>query len=357
MEIFIWEVIMNKSSKLIKTIVEVALFAALGFVFDELQGAVAKAVFPFGGSIGFALIAVIIVSFRRGPIAGFATGLIMGVLDFSTGPYILNFWQVLLDYILPYAVVAVSGLFVPLFNRVESIFMKLSVLLTATLVGGLFKFTSHFLSGGIFFADYITWAEFAGQPWLYSLAYNMAAVGPSIVLSMILLTLLYLRAPKIIEVDNSIKDETKQKNVKLFDFVINPVMLASGIFLFVFFLIKYINSYYMEEWEGTYDISFDGDAMMLFVTGLIIMLAGINSIVRTILKMQNNRLTTTIYLALSFANIIYPIARAIRLSIKGMNIDIYYLWIVIAFLLNVLFILLYLYLKKVLRKEEPVPAN
>ena len=66
---------MNKSSVMIRTIVEVALFAALGFVFDELQGAVAKAIFPTGGSIGFAIIAVVIISFRRGPIAGFATGL------------------------------------------------------------------------------------------------------------------------------------------------------------------------------------------------------------------------------------------------------------------------------------------
>ena len=198
---------MNKSSNMIRTIVEVALFAALGFVFDELQGSIAKAIFPNGGSIGFAIIAVVIISFRRGPIAGFATGLIMGLLDFSTGPYIINIWQVLLDYILPYAVVAAAGFFKPLFDKQEKKTNKIIILLVATLIGGLFKFSSHFLSGGIFFADYITWAEFNGQPWLYSLAYNMAAVGPSIVLTMMILVPLYLRAPKILEVPVAINEE------------------------------------------------------------------------------------------------------------------------------------------------------
>ena len=347
---------MNKSSNMIRTIVEVALFAALGFVFDELQGSIAKAIFPNGGSIGFAIIAVVIISFRRGPIAGFATGLIMGLLDFSTGPYIINIWQVLLDYILPYAVVAAAGFFKPLFDKQEKKTNKIIILLVATLIGGLFKFSSHFLSGGIFFADYITWAEFNGQPWLYSLAYNMAAVGPSIVLTMMILVPLYLRAPKILEVPVVINEE-KQKNVPLFDFGINPAMLLSGLFLFIFFLIKYIKSYYMEEWEGTYDISFDGDALMLFVTGLVIVLASINSILRTLLKKQNNRLTTLIFLTLSAANIVYPIARMIRLSIKGKDISVYWYWMAASILLNALFIVLYLYLKKTLRKEEPELAD
>ena len=346
---------MNKSSYMIRTIVEVALFAALGFVFDELQGSIALAIFPNGGSIGFAIIAVIIISFRRGPIAGFATGLIMGALDFSTGPYIINVWQVLLDYILPYAVVAVAGFFKPLFDKQENKVNKIVILCIATLIGGLFKFSSHFLSGGIFFADYISWAEFNGQPWLYSVAYNMAAVGPSIILTMIILVPLYLRAPKVFEVP-VVVDETKQKNVRLFDYAINPVMLASGLFLFIFFLIKYINSYHMEEWEGTYDISFDSDSLMLFVTGIIVVLASINSIIRTILKIQNNRLTTFIYSVLSVANIVYPIARMIRLSIKGKDITVYWIWMAAAIVLNVSFALLYLYLKKTLREEEPVVA-
>ena len=343
---------MNKSSVMIRTIVEVALFAALGFVFDELQGAVAKAIFPTGGSIGFAIIAVVIISFRRGPIAGFATGLIMGLLDFSTGPYILNFWQVLLDYIFPYAVVAASGFFKPLFDKQENKKKKIIILLVATLIGGLLKFTSHFLSGGIFFAEYITWQEFAGQPWLYSLAYNMAAVGPSIVLTIILLVLVYLRAPKVLEVPTVIEEE-KQENVPLFDYGVNSVMLVSGLFLYIFFLIKYINSYYMEEWEGTYDISFDGDALMLFVTGIVIVLATTNSIIRTIMKIQNNRLTTIIYLTLSVANLVYPAARAIRLSVKHKDITVYWIWMAASILLIAYFIVLYLYLKKTLRKEEP----
>ena len=110
----------------------------------------------------------------------------------------------------------------------------------------------------------------------------------------------------------------------------------------------------MEEWEGTYDISFDGDAMMLFVTGLIITLATTNSIIRTAMKMQNNRLTTIEYFVLSIANVVYPIARAIRLSVKGKDITVYFIWMAAGVVLTALFVVLYLYLKKALRAEEPV---
>ena len=109
----------------------------------------------------------------------------------------------------------------------------------------------------------------------------------------------------------------------------------------------------MEEWEGTYDISFDGDALMLFVTGIIIVLATTNSIIRTIMKIQNNRLTTIIYLTLSVANLVYPAARAIKLSVKHKDITVYWIWMAASILLIAYFIVLYLYLKKTLRKEEP----
>ena len=343
---------MRKNSDIIRTIVEVAIFAALGFVFDELQGAVAKAIFPTGGSIGFALIAVVIVSYRRGPIAGFFTGLIMGGLDFLTGPYILNFWQVLLDYIFPYSVVAICGFFKPLFDNATIKRNKIIILLLGTLIGGLAKFTCHFLSGGIFFADYITWVEFKGQPWLYSLAYNMAAVGPSIVLTMILLVALYLRAPKVLEAPK-VEVEKQEYNIRFFDYGVNAVMAVSGIFLFIFFLIKYIESYYFEDYGDSFELSFDQDALMLFITGLLLMFTTLNTILKTVVKRQNYRLTTVVFTALSFANIVYPIARMIRLSIKGKDINVYFIWMGVAVLITSLLVGLYQYLKKAPRTEEP----
>ena len=109
----------------------------------------------------------------------------------------------------------------------------------------------------------------------------------------------------------------------------------------------------MEDYGTSFEVSFDGDAMTLFVTGAIIILATTNSIIRTVMKMQNNRLTTIIYLTLSVANLIYSIARAIRLSIKNIDITVYWIWMAVAVLLIGYFVGLYIYLKKILHKEEP----
>lgn len=144
---------MSKSSEATRTIVEIGIFAALGFVLDELQGIISKGLFVNGGSIGFALIAVIIISFRRGPLAGLVTGLIMGLLDVSTGPYALNFWQVLLDYVLPYAFVSTAGLFKYWYDHEEKDNKKILILMLATVVGGLSKLLSHYLAGILFWAD------------------------------------------------------------------------------------------------------------------------------------------------------------------------------------------------------------
>ena len=96
---------MKNKSNTVRTITEVGMFAALGFVFDELQGILSKGIFVNGGSIGFAMIAVLIVAYRRGFIPAFLTGLLMGLLDIATSAYILNPMQLVLDYILLYAVI------------------------------------------------------------------------------------------------------------------------------------------------------------------------------------------------------------------------------------------------------------
>ena len=55
---------MKNTTYTVRTICEIGIFAALGFVFDELQGAIFAGVFPSGGSIGFAMIAVLIIALQ-----------------------------------------------------------------------------------------------------------------------------------------------------------------------------------------------------------------------------------------------------------------------------------------------------
>jgi thiamine transporter ThiT len=59
---------MKKKTKII-TMAEIAIFASIGFILDLLAG-LYSGFFVNGGSISFAMIAVIIVGYRRGSIAG-----------------------------------------------------------------------------------------------------------------------------------------------------------------------------------------------------------------------------------------------------------------------------------------------
>ena len=144
---------MFQKSNYVRTICEIGIFAAVGFVLDELQGIISKGIFINGGSIGFAMLAVIVVGYRRGWLPAILTGLIMGGLDIATSAYILHPAQLLLDYILPYAVVGIGCLFKYFFDRTTEKKFKITWLLVGVLVGGLFKFLSHYLAGIIFWAD------------------------------------------------------------------------------------------------------------------------------------------------------------------------------------------------------------
>ena len=150
---------MKNTTNTVRTICEIGIFAALGFVFDELQGAIFAGVFPSGGSIGFAMIAVLIIAYRRGLIPALLTGFVMGAFDLLTKAYVIHPMQVMLDYIFPYMLVGLAGLFKPLFDKATTKGNKILWLLAGTLVGGLLKFTSHYLAGIFFWSNpaYFEW--------------------------------------------------------------------------------------------------------------------------------------------------------------------------------------------------------
>ena len=145
---------MKNTSKLVTTLCEIGIFAALGFVIDELQGIIFKGVFPNGGSIGFAMIAVLIVAFRRRYVwQAVLTGLIIGLFDIATSAYIIHPVQLLLDYILPYTLVGLAGIFKIFFDMSEKKSTRVLWLIVATFVGGMLKFLSHYLAGVFFWSD------------------------------------------------------------------------------------------------------------------------------------------------------------------------------------------------------------
>ena len=180
-----------KNKKII-TMAEIAVFASIGFVLD-LLATFYSGFFPSGGSISLAIIPIIIISFRRGPVAGITTGLIVGLLDLTDGFYTIaeewynSLFQIGLDYIFTYMLVGCVGLTKPLIKKINPTI----VITVSTFFGGLLKYFSHFLSGILF------WPEFPNQPIIerviYSLVYNGSYMLPTILISTLIVMLMCMK--------------------------------------------------------------------------------------------------------------------------------------------------------------------
>ena len=328
---------MKNTSKTVTTLCEIGIFAALGFVFDELQGILFKGVFPNGGSIGFAMIAVIIIAFRRGLWPALLTGLIMGLFDIATSAYIIHPAQLFLDYILPYALVGFAGLLKPFFDKYEDKKSRLLWLLAGTFIGGLLKFMSHYLAGIFFWANpkEFAWGLTSMNTFLYCFIYNIAFIGPSIVITGALLVPLYLKAPRVFVVKKDVEEvnsENKEEERNPFPMVLSIGTMVLGSFIFIFYLVKYILSFTNNSDAGYVDYDFDPDSMLIFVLGFFLIILGVNSL----LKFLKNKFSYVLYSAvlstILFTSLVYDIARLIRMYVKGKDPTLYWIWFVIGLL-------------------------
>lgn len=68
--------------------------------------------FPFAGSVTLcSMLFMVLPGWFYGPGAGFACGLVIGILNFILGPYYVTLPQFLFDYIFAFAIMGVSGFF------------------------------------------------------------------------------------------------------------------------------------------------------------------------------------------------------------------------------------------------------
>lgn len=188
----------------VRTMAEVAIFAALGYVLDFLAGAYSAPLFVNGGSIGVAMVCVYIMAYRRGFLPALLVGLIMGLLDIADGFFaIADVWykafaQVALDYWLAYPLVAFAGLFKGMFDRSKTKKSKILAVVYGCSLGGVLKLISHVLSGVLFWSSdfQTTWG--ISNPFVYSLAYNGAYMIPCILLSLAIVLFIVSKYPKFL---------------------------------------------------------------------------------------------------------------------------------------------------------------
>ena len=320
---------MKNTTNLVRTLCEIGIFAALGFVFDELQGIFFGGIFPNGGSIGFAMIAVLIVAYRRGFLPGLLTGLLMGLFDIATKAYVIHPAQVLFDYILPYAVVGCAGLLKPFFDKSEKKLEKILWLISGAVIGGLLKFASHYLAGVFFWADpeYFAWNLNQMNPYLYCFVYNIAFIGPSIVITGGLLVAVYAFAPRVLT-NKPFVEETESEKNSFAPIAISSVLIIAGGFLFIYFLVDWIKSFVYKASSQKY--SFSQDSMVIYVLGIFFIVLGVICLVSYFKNKFNYLVLSSSLLVITLISLIYAAGKIGYAFQEKIDPSKYWLWLGVA---------------------------
>ena len=315
---------------------EIAIMAAAGWVLDELQGAFSKGLFVNGGSIGIAMIPVILMCFRRGPIAGLATGFIMGIFDVLTGPFMvasspfLVFVQVALDYVLAYPFVALAAVMKPAFDKAPDKKHKSLYLLIGIGIGTLGKLLCHYLAGILFWAnpENFAWGLTNWNPYLYCLVYNMAFVIPCGILSALVMAMVFWKAPQLFLTRITEEKPVLRRNLAKWEFgtILGISVLSLGVF--GYFLYRYIASFYYGDYgsDGS-EIAFDQDSLSAWIIGLLFALFGAIALVQGAKGKYGDGFYPHCALFIGGLTTAYGLARLLRSYIRGKDPNAYWFWI------------------------------
>lgn len=156
-----------------KQLVYCAAAIALGSVLSNIK----LFHFPTGGSI--TLLSMLVISlpgYWFGLGAGLMTGLAYGILQLLIDPYILFPMQLVIDYLLAFGALGLSGLF----------YQKKNGLIKGYLAGITGRYVFVVLSGWIFFGTY-AWEGW--NPFAYSLVYNAIYIFSEAAITILILML------------------------------------------------------------------------------------------------------------------------------------------------------------------------
>jgi thiamine transporter len=140
---------------------------------------------PWGGSVVLAMVPIILYAVRWGLGSGLIAGFAFGVLQFMfDGGFAIGWESIVGDYLLAFTVLGLAGL---MKGKQLGVFW-------GTLIGGVARFLVHYVVGATIWAAYMP-EEFFGltmtTPWFYSLLYNIAYMGPNIIITLVIFALLY----------------------------------------------------------------------------------------------------------------------------------------------------------------------
>ena len=132
---------------------------------------------PFGGSITLlSMLAATLAGYFCGPKWGLTSGLALGLLNLVVGGYVIHPMQLILDYILAFTALGLSGFFS---KDKKGLYIGYAVSVFC-------RFICSFLSGFIFFGEY---APEGMAPALYSFLYNGVTIGLEGAITLIILAI------------------------------------------------------------------------------------------------------------------------------------------------------------------------
>lgn len=138
----------------------------------------------FGGSITLAsFVPLLIYAYKFGPVKGTLAGIMLGLFNFISGPYILTPLTFILDYVLAFASIGLMG-FASRFGKLP-LTAKVTI---GTVLVYVARFIFHLLSGFIYFAENAIWVDLpAPNMFVYSFIYQCVYLPADCVICIIVL--------------------------------------------------------------------------------------------------------------------------------------------------------------------------
>ena len=175
-------------------LVEGGLMVALAIILNEF---VSFHFWPNGGSVSLGgMVPILLFGYRHGTKWGILSGLAFSIINCLLGVQYLKgltavifIGSVVLDYILPFGILGLSGMFK---GKLKS---QGKELLLGSSVCILVRYISHLLSG------YILWGDLTNGVWsaiAYTFTYNSSYMIPEWIISAVILWLIASKAPKLL---------------------------------------------------------------------------------------------------------------------------------------------------------------
>ena len=170
----------------VNTIAEAAIAAASAVVFSLISDMIPFLRLSTGGGVSLSMLPIFLISYRRGFKTGIITGFIYGLANLLIDGFIIHAGSIFFDYLIPFSLLGVAGLFAKKAQAGNLFYTILGVLL-----GGFLRYISHSFSGVLFFSSY---APENMNPWFYSfIFYNLPYMLISTALALIIILLIRKR--------------------------------------------------------------------------------------------------------------------------------------------------------------------